>query len=76
MRITSDMVDLMHYYDNRFRWQYCEKDLFEEYSKALGDLNELRTKEALTCDQYDSVVNFLITVRKEAEETIKKYCNV
>lgn len=73
MRITSDMVDLMHYYADRFSWQYCEKDIFAEYSDALKELDKLRTKEALTCEQYESVVNFLISERHSAEETIQKY---
>lgn len=54
----------------------AKKDLLAEYLDALDKLDELRTKEALTCEQYESVVNFLISERNSAMETIKKYCNV
>lgn len=53
-----------------------KKDLFAEYLDALTELKELRTKESLTCEQYDIVVNFLISERNSAEEEIKKYCHV
>lgn len=62
MRITKNMVDLMHSMDIRAYMCYSWPELKDVYNTSKNRLISIKSTDTLTDEEYDSVLNFLVFV--------------
>lgn len=71
MRITKDMVDLMHSMDIHAYMCSSLRELKGVYRMAKGKLINIDMMDSLTSEEYHSVLDFIVYVYKRELHRIK-----
>ena len=71
MRITKDMVDLMHSMDIHAYMCSSLSELRGVYRMAKGKLINIDMMDSLTSEEYHSVLDFIVYVYKRELHRIK-----